>query len=395
MANDKVELTNKCIQDNGKNGGFGRCLPAIGTCFVVLILSFGIKIPADAITVTVQMDGTNQAIKGLDGNPVPTGEVIQIICASGETIHGPGIYGGASGGDRIIWSGPVGQGGLGDGAFIRDFAGSQSLTDESQRIYVRAWNGPSLVLSDHYGDSQLSTTIEVGEPPMPIEWSVPSFEISTIFTPEASNLMQIVAVWINGVKFRSGDIISSRVSMEVIISSEVGTDVTSTLLRVDNIPMYPPFTLVSGTPTYGKWYGSFTMPQSSQQRRLFTFHMEDISSNACEATMEARVLGGAVQVVGGTYNFPNPFSPMSGVATTIQYTLSRDAGVTIIIYDITGHEAKRMKFSSGTNGARGGTNQVSWNGRALGGEVAGNGMYVYKIISGSTVIGSGKLVVLD
>jgi flagellar hook assembly protein FlgD len=86
---------------------------------------------------------------------------------------------------------------------------------------------------------------------------------------------------------------------------------------------------------------------------------------------------------------------MSGGSTTIQYTLSTDATITIIIYDITGHEVKRMKFRSGTAGGKGGTNQVNWNGISLGGEVVGNGMYLYKIISGDKVIGSGKLVIFD
>jgi flagellar hook assembly protein FlgD len=120
-----------------------------------------------------------------------------------------------------------------------------------------------------------------------------------------------------------------------------------------------------------------------------------MAANASDITMEARVLGGGVQVIGTPNNYPNPFSPMSGGATKIQYTLSRDATITIIIYDISGHEVKRMKYSSGTSGGKGGTNQASWNGTSLAGEVIGNGMYFYKIISGNQVIGSGKLVIQD
>jgi hypothetical protein len=389
----------KCQRRKGSEKASGKYINwslVFSILFVFGFCSMGIPINAEAVTVTVQMDGTNQVLKGMDGNSLPTGEVIQIISASGETIHGPNEYGGASGGDQLLWTGAVGQGGLHSGAFVRDFAGSQSLSDDNKKIYVRAWNGPSLPQSDHYGDSQLSGSIEVGDPPMPVEWSVPSFEVTTIFTPEAlSSVMKVEQVWVNGIKFRSGDIISSRVSMEVLISSEAGAEVASTMVRVDNIPIYPPFTLLSGNSTYGTWFGTFTMPQTSQQKHVFTFHMEDISANACEATMEARVLGGSVQVIGGIYNYPNPFSPMSGANTTIQYTLSKDATVTVLIYDITGHETKRMRFNSGTNGARGGTNQISWDGRSLGGQVAGNGMYLYKIISGNGVIGSGKLVVLD
>jgi hypothetical protein len=393
MSNCKCHMKTRSKKVNDKDV---KHLSVIRVLFIIGLLFFTLSsLQASAVSVAVQMDGISQTIKGLDGNPLPTGEVVQVIAASEETIHVPSQYGLASGGDVILWSGSVGQGGLGDGAFIRDFAGDQSLSD-GRRIYVRAWNGPSLVLSDHYGDSQLSNTLEAGDPPIPLEWAVPSFEVTTIFTPEAlSDFMQVVSVKINGVRFRSGDIISSRVSMEAVLSAEAGTSVNSVVLWVDNVPMYPALTLVAGSPSYGSWYTNFTIPPSSQQRHIFKFHMEDVSANACEVTMEARVMGGAVQVVGGVYNFPNPFSPMSGGATNIQYVLTRDANVTLIIYDITGHETKRMRFSSGLNGGRGGTNQVNWNGRSLGGDVAGNGMYLYKIISGDTVIGSGKLVVLD
>jgi hypothetical protein len=351
--------------------------------------------PASAVTINVLMDGTNQAVKDQNGAKLTTGEAIQILYASEEVIHAPSQGGGPTGGDSIIWTGSIGQGGIGNGAFIRDFAGSQSLTDKS-RIYVRAWNGPNIESSNYYGDSQLSTTLDAGEPPMPLEWQVPSFETSNIFTPEAQSLvMSIISVTVNGVLFRSGDIISSNISLEAVLSSEVGVGVSSALLSVDNIPLYPPLSLVSGTPVYGTWQGNFRIEPTSHQKRLLTFHLLNIINDIRDVTMEAKIMNGSVQVVGGIFNYPNPFSPLSGVQTTIQYTLSRDSEVTIVIYDITGHETKRMRFTSGANGGRGGTNQVSWDGRTLGGEVAGNGMFIYKIISGDSVIGNGKLVVLD
>ena len=42
-----------------------------------------------------------------------------------------------------------------------------------------------------------------------------------------------------------------------------------------------------------------------------------------------------------------------------------------------------------------GLNQVTWNGESMGNDVVGNGMYLYKIISGNEVIGTGKLVIFD
>jgi hypothetical protein len=196
------------------------------------------------------------------------------------------------------------------------------------------------------------------------------------------------AVWVNGIRFRSGDIISSNVSLEALITDESG--VQSVSLSVVGVVTDLPLTFSNG-----RWSCNFTITPGSQQLHVFYFHLVDVYTNAGDITMEARVLSGGVQVVGVVYNYPNPFSPMSGGATNIQYILSRDATITIIIYDITGHEVKRMKFASGTSGGRGGTNQVSWNGRSMGGEVVGNGMYIYKIISGSTVIGSSKVVIFE
>ena len=153
--------------------------------FVIWILLFVIPLKAAAVTVTVQMDGVNQILKDQNGASMEAGNIIQIIYASGETIHHPTVTGEATGGDSIIWTGTVGEGGLGNGAFIKTFAGGQSLNDGS-RIYVRAWNNTSISLADRYGESLLSASLEAGDPPMPITWSVPTFETLTPFKAGAS-----------------------------------------------------------------------------------------------------------------------------------------------------------------------------------------------------------------
>jgi len=113
----------------------------------------------------------------------------------------------------------------------------------------------------------------------------------------------------------------------------------------------------------------------------------------------AVTMAGAVQVIGTPLNYPNPFKPLSADpnmnTTSIQYTLSADAPITVLIYDISGHEVKRIVSPAGQEGGRAGTNSVSWDGRSLFGEVAGNGMYIYKITSRGRVLGTGKLVILD
>jgi Bacterial Ig-like domain/Fibronectin type III domain len=164
----------------------------IGMFFIVCALSSGLTLPASAVTVTTMMDGTNKIIYDHNGTKMPTGEAIQIIYASGQAIHAPGSTGEATGGDSLIWTGHVGQGELGDppyimgnGAFIKEFAGGQSLIDDSN-VYIRVWNSPSIETATYYGNSQLSPTLDAGIPPMPISWSVPTFYASTEFTSVAT-----------------------------------------------------------------------------------------------------------------------------------------------------------------------------------------------------------------
>jgi len=372
-------------------------LLVIAICSVIGIWSLSVPQAAEAVTVTVQMDGINQVIQGPEGSALVTGDAIQIIIASEETIHGPSESGGTTGGDTIVWTGAVGAGGMGNGAFIKAFAGGQSLP-EGSRIYVRCWNNAELSSATYYGDSVLSLTLEAkepGKPPMPRDWSVPTFQTTTSFTPVAKTYITIEGIWVNGYRFKSGDPVSKHITLEVMVSSEPGIVVVAEMQLDDvhNIQLY--FVDGSGTLSHGRWARDYTIPPASEERHIMILHFKDNYGNETYTTMEAIIKTGGVQVIGRPNNYPNPFSPSSGGNTTIQYTLSTDATIIIIIYDITGHEVKRMKFNSGSSGGRGGTNQALWDGKYLSGEIGGNGMYFYKIISGNNVIGSGKLVILE
>lgn len=111
------------------------------------------------------------------------------------------------------------------------------------------------------------------------------------------------------------------------------------------------------------------------------------------------VMRGEVEVIGRVYNYPNPFKPLSTDpsqnTTTIAYTLNVDAPVSIIIYDITGHQVHMATYGKSLEGGKAGINQITWNGKSLFNEAVGNGMYVYKIISNNRVIATGKVVVFD
>jgi hypothetical protein len=249
------------------------------------------------------------------------------------------------------------------------------------------WTGLTPVTRYYW---KVSATNEAGTGPYS---SIVSIETIASGGPPSGMGPTIEAVWINGFPFKSGDIVSKHVTLEIHVSSE--WPVMTAQIQFEGNP-FTDLDFISRTLAHERWKIDYNIPVTADERHTIIFRFVDSSLNETVATMEAIIKSGGVQVIGRPNNYPNPFSPMSGGSTTIQYTLSTDATITIIIYDITGHEVKRMKFRAGNTGGRGGTNQASWDGRSLGGrEVVGNGMYLYKIISGNEVIGSGKLVVFE
>jgi len=149
-------------------------------------------------------------------------------------------------------------------------------------------------------------------------------------------------------------------------------------------------------PGLSVFFGYFSIvPHPQLQTHTMTFYVSDEAGYTNIVTYETKVLAGGIQVVGVPLNYPNPFKPLSGGVTRIQYALSNYANVTILMYDVTGQEVKRWEFASGQPGGRAGINSIEWDGKTLFGEFAANGMYIYKIIVDGRTIGTGKLVVLD
>ncbi len=108
-----------------------------------------------------------------------------------------------------------------------------------------------------------------------------------------------------------------------------------------------------------------------------------------------RVMGERVDVIGTPVCYPAPFKPLSGGMVTFSYSLSTNADVDLYMYDISGQIVMTKRFRSGGEGGKAGYNQFLWSGTTDFGKVAGNGIYVFKIINGGRVIGTGKLVILD
>jgi hypothetical protein len=113
------------------------------------------------------------------------------------------------------------------------------------------------------------------------------------------------------------------------------------------------------------------------------------------ATVE--VLGGPVRLVGTPVSYPSPFSISKQGTVTIQYQLSKNADVQIVLADISGRLTKALYFQSGQEGGSAGVNKATWDGRTDRGTLAGNGIYLGTIISrdDGRKLGALKLTIAD
>ena len=86
-------------------------------------------------------------------------------------------------------------------------------------------------------------------------------------------------------------------------------------------------------------------------------------------------------------NFPNPFEAGKEV-TSIAYILTKEAKVTIRIYNLVGDLVREMEFAPGVEGGIGDdagyNNQVEWDGRNGDGMLVANGAYICQIIAEAT-----------
>lgn len=69
----------------------------------------------------------------------------------------------------------------------------------------------------------------------------------------------------------------------------------------------------------------------------------------------------SVSVVGVVVSSANPYSPASG-NTTLKYTLTKDATITLYMYNIRGERIWQRVYPAGTQGGQVGLNEIVWDG---------------------------------
>ncbi|MBU0671969.1 MAG: T9SS type A sorting domain-containing protein [Candidatus Margulisbacteria bacterium] len=91
-------------------------------------------------------------------------------------------------------------------------------------------------------------------------------------------------------------------------------------------------------------------------------------------------------------NYPNPFNPVGGQATTFECTSDTTTEALLYIYDMSARLMQRMNF----NLQGGVTNKTGWDGYSYSNEIVGNGIYLYQVVTTSGQrVGKGKIWVIN
>jgi len=106
-----------------------------------------------------------------------------------------------------------------------------------------------------------------------------------------------------------------------------------------------------------------------------------------------KTYSGKARVLAKPMNYPNPFKPSSGSPTTINYSLSDNADIKIMIFDLAGRMVWQNSYPSGSTGGKVGENEVTWDGKSSAGQIQGNGAYLYTIISEGKLLERGEMAI--
>ena len=187
-----------------------------------------------------------------------------------------------------------------------------------------------------------------------------------------------VNFYLNNVSLKSGDFLNSQPSLKAVISELVGISESSIKFLHNGSQItdgqsgggrYDSYDSSSKTVTY-------TFKNSlSEGVHTLGFEVQDLAGNTTTLNFTDLSLTNSLALE-KVMNYPNPFNE----STNFSYELSKDADVSIKIYDVRGMLVKTLTASSaGSSGGRLGFNKIGWNGTDESGKNLANGMYIYFI----------------
>ncbi len=92
-------------------------------------------------------------------------------------------------------------------------------------------------------------------------------------------------------------------------------------------------------------------------------------------------------------NYPNPFNPKGGEIATFEGTSNTSTESMLYLYDM----SARLLFSQNFPLPGGAVSRISWSGYGNDNQLAGNGVYLYRVVElpGKNTIAKGKVWVIN
>ncbi len=116
---------------------------------------------------------------------------------------------------------------------------------------------------------------------------------------------------------------------------------------------------------------------------------------ANEAGLSSQSIGlsvGGLRLIGSIMPYPSPYRQGSG-NLTLQYNLSQDADIDILIFGASIQILKKITIAAGAEGGRQGLNNVVWDGKTDFGTLISNGIYVATVVDRASQTPLGKVKV--
>ncbi|MBU0687193.1 MAG: metallophosphoesterase [Candidatus Margulisbacteria bacterium] len=210
-------------------------------------------------------------------------------------------------------------------------------------------------------------------------------------------------ITLDGQTVYSGDAISATPSVEGTLISAVGINTSTIKIVTDqtnDITSGITITPITAPYTYSISYQFTTALTDGTHSILVTCSDTDNKTGTWEVVALQVAAAGDAAITSRALNFPNPFAPSTGTVgvvggTNIGYTLSKNANVKIMIFDIMGTKLREINCATGATGGTVGYNEVYFDGLTNSGLTLGNGIYIYLLTIDGKVKAKGKLTVIQ
>lgn len=264
----------------------------------------------------------------------------------------------------------------------------ESLTMASCSISGETFSSNSTAGDNSSGVTSGSTySFTAGVPSAVRAAQSPEAQGPDLGAPHVSNLK------FDGSTIRNNDLVNSGVLFTASITDETGLNTTESKIIIDSASTA--FSALTLPSSYDATAQILSVKNSfdAGTHTIAVFAKDILGNITTSETITFIVNNEDLKIQGTALNYPNPFAPPAQT-TKICYMLNKDSAVSIYLFNMVGQLVKKIDAASGAQGGKAGYNEVSWDGVTDFGDVAGNDVYICKIISGGKVLGKVKIAVL-